>query len=259
MKSVENAERAFKEANESLAKFQSRIDERFAMDNIKDPYLYTILQNEHDKASYRLGKASDRLNKARDFLIIRIDALNTVSTKTNNTTQYHDKNYQNFKKIMDVATSNDLNLEAGRYVAFPQEYLGPIYLPHKVLFIRQEYVEIAAITKSKLLLEDQRMVPRTRRVLILGSPGIGKSLFGWFMFLREVQSKNDVAYTGNRITYYVTWEKDRSNYKITSQPDTEMTYIGLFDGKETNIFCSQKRYLIIVFYSVSFFWKKQSR
>lgn len=52
------------------------------------------------------------------------------------------------------------------------------------------------------------------RVLVLGSPGIGKSLFGWFLFLRAIKCKENVAYKPlDGETYYISWHNNGNDRK----------------------------------------------
>lgn len=249
LKSAANAELAIVEANKSLTKLQSQMDI-----NQIDQYIESSKTNQSeshlnslfarldktrvdiDKARVDIEKAREYGDRAREdianaraFFNIQRGVLDKVLPNETEMTLDHtiNRHNQHYKEIIKVAASSDLNLEAGSYVFFPQECLGQTYLPHKFLFIRQEYVDVAAIIKAKLL--------KHRRVLVLGSPGIGKSLFGWFMFLHEARSHNDVAYkNGNERTFYCTWEEKSNKYKITSQPDNKKTYIGLFDGQESD-------------------------
>jgi len=50
------------------------------------------------------------------------------------------------------------------------------------LFIRQEYVDVANTIKENLTSDKS-----TRRVFVLGSPGIGKSVFGVLLFLLAIK------------------------------------------------------------------------
>ena len=53
------------------------------------------------------------------------------------------------------------------------------------LFIREEYVEVSHIIATKIAANNDVI----RRVLVLGSPGIGKSVFGVFLFLLAIKEK----------------------------------------------------------------------
>ena len=57
------------------------------------------------------------------------------------------------------------------------------------LFIRQEYLDVSHIIAKKLALDQS-----IRSVLVLGSPGIGKSVFGVLLFLLAIKEKKHVAY-----------------------------------------------------------------
>jgi len=92
------------------------------------------------------------------------------------------------------------------------------------LFIRQEYVDITNIIKKKLTLNDL-----IRRVLVLGSPGIGKSVFGVLLFLLAIKEKKDYP-LNHRFTYYFTW--NGVGYDISAFPCTGRTYEAYFNGND---------------------------
>jgi len=89
-----------------------------------------------------------------------------------------------------IAAAQEVSLEAsdvGKLVAVP-EFIFHIDCCNG-LFIRQEYVNVAHIIKKRLTLHDS-----IRRVLVLRSSGIGKSVFGVLLFLLAIKEKKDVAY-----------------------------------------------------------------
>ena len=94
------------------------------------------------------------------------------------------------------------------------------------IFVREEYFELCKlIDKAKLKDSD------IRRIQVLGSPGIGKSVFGVFLFLLAIQQKKNVAYRALcNCTYYFTW--NGSDYNITTYSQIGYTYEGYFDGND---------------------------
>jgi len=98
------------------------------------------------------------------------------------------------------------------------------------LFIRQEYLDVAHIIQKILTLNDS-----IRRVLVLGSPGIGKSVFGVLLFLLAIKKKKDVAYhpLNDAFTYYFTW--NGTEYKISDFPHAGKTYEAYFDRTNTEV------------------------
>ncbi|KAK1929377.1 hypothetical protein P3T76_015129 [Phytophthora citrophthora] len=95
------------------------------------------------------------------------------------------------------------------------------------LYVRQEYWDVHAIMNEGLNPED--------RVLVIGSPGIGKSVFGVFLLLLFMSERKNVAYRplGNdaRILFF-TWNGIEKRYDGTLWPVSGHQYEGLFDGKE---------------------------
>lgn len=100
---------------------------------------------------------------------------------------------------------------------------------HNGLFVRQEYVDVAkiiqhALTSGKIYF----------RVLVIGSPGIGKSVFGVLLFLLAIKEKRNVAYCplDKKLIYYFTWNDNSSKYDISNDPNGHTKYEGYFDGNE---------------------------
>ena len=127
--------------------------------------------------------------------------------------------------------AQEVNLEessVGKVVAVP-EFMFNINCCNG-LFIRQEYVNVAHIIKKRLTLHDS-----IRRVLVLGSPGIGKSVFGVLLFLLAIKKKKDVAYhpLNDAFTYYFTW--NGTEYKISDFPHAGKTYEAYFDRTNTEV------------------------
>jgi len=88
-------------------------------------------------------------------------------------------------------------------------------------------MDVANIIKVHLTLHKS-----TRRVLVLGSPGIGKSIFGVLLFLLAIKEKKDVAYhpMNTDVTYYFTWNE--TEHDISDKPCAGKTYEGYFDGND---------------------------
>lgn len=124
------------------------------------------------------------------------------------------------------AIAQELNLEtSGKLVAGPKTFFCTSCL--NGLFIRQEYVDVAKIIATKFASIDS-----INRVLVVGSPGIGKSMFGIILFLLAIKEKNDVAYRAlNGKTHYFTWNKIQ--YDITIFPVVGKKYVGYFDGNDS--------------------------
>ncbi|KAF1780182.1 hypothetical protein GQ600_12150 [Phytophthora cactorum] len=94
------------------------------------------------------------------------------------------------------------------------------------LYVREEYWELHDMIDKEL-----KSLP-CRRILVVGSPGIGKSVFGLFLLLLAIKERKNVAYhpLGNQGTYYITWKEN--GQEISNSPCADRTYDGYFDGKE---------------------------
>ncbi|DBA01932.1 TPA: LOW QUALITY PROTEIN: hypothetical protein N0F65_006665 [Lagenidium giganteum] len=96
------------------------------------------------------------------------------------------------------------------------------------LYLRQEYLDLYELIDirfaSFLLLQ---------RVLVVGSPGIGKSVFDLYLLIRYMADKKDVAYhpADESVICYFTWSSE-NGYEVTDTPRSGRTYDGLFDGNE---------------------------
>jgi hypothetical protein len=128
-----------------------------------------------------------------------------------------------------AALSKDLtptNLEEGNLLAVPRTVFGTVF-PNG-LYIRREYWELYGIIQDALASSND-----IRRVLVIGSPGIGKSAFGVFLLLHFMVEKKDVAFRAllERVIYYFTWS-DTNGYEISNSPRAGKSYEGFFDGSE---------------------------
>ncbi|KAG1695131.1 hypothetical protein DVH05_020773 [Phytophthora capsici] len=95
------------------------------------------------------------------------------------------------------------------------------------LYVRQEYWDMHAIMTKDLKPGD--------RVLVIGSPGIGKSVFGVFLLLLFMSERKNVAFQSLRKEekiFYFTWNRIENRYDVTLRRVPETEYEGLFDGKE---------------------------
>jgi hypothetical protein len=99
------------------------------------------------------------------------------------------------------------------------------------IFIREEYQIVL-----KIINDAQTKSNKLNKFLILGSPGIGKSVFGILMFLLAIQKRNHAAYKAwnSCVIYYFTW--NGSMYNVTKSPQDAVTYEGYLDGDEKGEF-----------------------
>ncbi|KAK1941164.1 hypothetical protein P3T76_007030 [Phytophthora citrophthora] len=68
---------------------------------------------------------------------------------------------------------------------------------------------------------------------MIGSPGIGKSVFGVFLLLLFMSEHKNVAYRplhGVNKLHYFTWDANKNCYKVSLKPVSGHFYEGLFDG-----------------------------
>ncbi len=108
------------------------------------------------------------------------------------------------------------------------------------LFIRQEYVDVANIIEKKLTSDES-----INRVLVIGSPGIGKSVFGLILFLLALKEHKDVAYhpINFQFSYFFNW--NGTEYDISDFAHVGRKYEGYFDAKAEMHF--------IMLYSTAYF------
>jgi hypothetical protein len=165
-----------------------------------------------DKARADLDKANESLKGARAYI---------VPMKKQRIEEFDQRYLSAY-----IAAAQGLSLEeSGKRIAVPQAIFGVAF--DSDLFIRQEYLNVAEIIKATLASDLS-----IRRILVLGSPGIGKSVFGVLLFLLAIKERKDVAYHPNHfaVTYYFTW--NGAEYDISNFPHPGKIYDGYFDGKE---------------------------
>ncbi|KAL7689168.1 putative SANT/Myb domain-containing protein [Plasmopara halstedii] len=120
---------------------------------------------------------------------------------------------------------NGVERMVGKILDIPTRSLN-ISVPYG-LYIRQEYWDLYVIIKQQL--RTNRLL---RRFLVLGTSGVGKSVFGVFLLLVFLTERKNVAYRGrdDKLIYF-TW--DIFGYKCSQTPYAGCNYDGLFDGKGT--------------------------
>jgi hypothetical protein len=168
-------------------------------------------------------KARADLDKARDYLDYHLDLTrpNIVPLKKQRIEEF---DRQTLTAYIAVAQGVSLE-ESGKRIAVPQVIFGIAFDSN--LFIRQEYLDVAEIIKVTSASDLS-----IRKILVLGSPGIGKSVFGVLLFFLAMKERKDVAYNPINLdfTYYFTW--NGTKYDISNFPHPGKIYEGYFDGKE---------------------------
>ncbi|GMF29734.1 unnamed protein product [Phytophthora fragariaefolia] len=116
------------------------------------------------------------------------------------------------------------DVKAGEVLKTPTAIFGTSLF--NGLYIRQEYLDLHDIIKQRLTSDSS-----LRRILVVGSPGIGKSVFGVFLLLLFMMEQKDVAYRplGGEGLYFT---HSTDGYKCSRMPHAEKTYDGVFDGNE---------------------------
>ena len=202
-----------------------------ALQTVKDAEKEVAVWNEHVKSHLKnqealavviseRDKANERLKEAREYHLRLTQPLQTTKRQRIEATDR-----PMLTKI--IALAQNLSLEdSGKLVAAP-EYIFRTEFENDGLFIRQEYVNVVNIIAEKLACDNP-----SRRVLVLGSPGIGKSVFGVLLFLLAIKEKKDVAYHPMDLgfTYYFTWKG--TEYAFSDFPHPERRYEGYFDGND---------------------------
>ena len=116
------------------------------------------------------------------------------------------------------------DFKEGMLIHLPGKVFGQSF--YKGLYIREEYIYLQNIINKEIELGETP----TEKILIIGSPGIGKSVFGVYLFFIGMFEKKNVAYLNTNFIYYFTWMG--SEYKVTKTPLSKQKYEGYVDGKE---------------------------
>jgi hypothetical protein len=175
----------------------------------------------------------------QDSLIVLIPEDKTIEYKHVFSTIYH---YQTIKRqriesesqsiqrqfnvCLQIADSLNLDM-IGQLIKVPQVLLG-VEFPYG-LYIREEYKTLQKIITKVLTCKSS-----ISKVLILGSPGIGKSTFGVLMCLMAIKERKHIAFkaNGSEQIYFCTW--NRFEYDVTTYGIDNNKYEGYFDGDERN-------------------------
>jgi hypothetical protein len=130
-------------------------------------------------------------------------------------------------EVTEVAKELSLpDLEEGNMLTVPRTVFGTVFPDG--LYVRREYWELYRIIRDALASSSV-----VRPVLVLGSPGVGKSAFGVFLLLLFMTKKKDIVFCPllERKFYYFTWS-DVNGYDISVTPRAGTSYEALFDGNE---------------------------
>ncbi|KAK1930175.1 hypothetical protein P3T76_014408 [Phytophthora citrophthora] len=126
--------------------------------------------------------------------------------------------------------NRDTDLATGELLQTSQEVLGVNV--RKGVYIRQEYWDVYEILKENLQSSDE-----INRVLVVGSPGIGKSVFGVFLLLLFISEHKNVAYrsfgSDAKLNYF-TWNDVENQYETSLNAVLGNRYEGLFDGNKAS-------------------------
>lgn len=211
------ADRMYNDASEALELWKSNHKE-VAIDRL-NPELCQ-LENEIMDANQLLMDANQLLTDSNQ---LRMDAARNKQQRT-----------EEMKRLTLVpnwsewnAIIHELCLEkTGELVAVPKTFFGTNC--RNGLFVREEYNVLARRIDTKL--ESDK---RIDSVLVVGSPGIGKSVFGVLLFLLAIKKEKNVAYHPLQATstYYFTWNGKK--HDVATAPQEGTRYEGYFDGNES--------------------------
>ncbi|KAG1688694.1 hypothetical protein DVH05_003131 [Phytophthora capsici] len=127
----------------------------------------------------------------------------------------------------------ETDLDTGALLETAQEVFGVLGVNvRKGLYVRQEYWDVYEIMKEKLQSNNE-----IDRVVLLGSPGIGKSVFGVFLLLLFMSEHKNVAFRAfgsDARPYYFTWNDDENRHEASLRPIAGNRYEGLFDGNDSS-------------------------
>jgi hypothetical protein len=144
-----------------------------------------------------------------------------------------------FNQCLEI--SKPVSLEEVNVLFKTPSILFGTFFPHG-LFIREEFKTVLQIIADKLKEETS-----TRKVLVLGSPGIGKSVFGMLMFILAVKERKNVALKILDMPYFYFFTWKSNGYEISRIPTFGVDYEGFLDGQscgQLNLFnCIRPAYL----------------
>jgi len=220
---VRDAHHRYDKVNDEFKKWENDHSDY----SVKHPPEYQAWLERLEKVEKPLNEAYQRLNEERAAAEKANQSNVGPTAKKQRTAAIEESQLREY-----VAIAQELSLhKTGKLVKVPETIFDTDFRNGVCngLFIRQDYVDVAKIIKTKL-----DSIESIRRVLILGSPGIGKSVFGVFLFLLAIQEKKDVAYRPlHKFTYYFTWNKIKNEYDISLDPYDGTTYEAYFDGNES--------------------------
>jgi len=238
---VEIANESLKQANKSVARAQEDVD--YWSDCVRHKKKRTEEEVSLEAAQKQFDEAYERLKEAQEHQERILNEARAAAEKANRATKKQrvaaEIDLPNWSKYLAVA--QELSLEesdVGKLVHVPGTIFSTDFRNGVCngLFIRQEYVDVDDIINKKLSSDDGSIDNGSiKRVLVVGSPGIGKSVFGVLLFLLAIKQKKNVAYhpLDDDRTYYFTWIEDENKHEITDSPCAETNYDGYFDGTES--------------------------
>ncbi|GLE01502.1 hypothetical protein PINS_up010332 [Pythium insidiosum] len=95
-----------------------------------------------------------------------------------------------------------------------------------LLFIRQEYEDI-----FQLIMNDWKSPHPSRNTAVLGSPGVGKSVFRVYMFLRLMSERRNLAHYSTRYSdlVYFTFDNASEVYEVFSFAPKRKDFVALLE------------------------------
>jgi hypothetical protein len=226
---VAQALQAVKDAEKEVAIWNEHVKS-----HLRNQEALAVVILERDKANERLKEANERLKEANERLKEAYERLKEEREYHLRLTQPLETTKKQRIDAFDrsmlteyIALAQELSLEeSDKLVAVPEKIFSTNF--RHGLFIRQEHVDVANIIEKKLTSDES-----IDRVLVVGSPGIGKSVFGVLLFLLALKEKKDVAYHPMNLgyTYYFTW--NGTEYKMSDFAHVGRKYEGYFDGNDS--------------------------
>jgi hypothetical protein len=191
-----------------------------------------VYKNEESFKRRRLAYMGNEEPLEVDFSIVGLgvnkdeDALIVVAPSTTPSIgAYKIESFRiNFKACLELSSHSDL-FSVGKLITTPAELFGTD-LPYG-LFVRQEYFTLLDLINSEIQKGETK-----KRVLILGSPGIGKSIFGIWTLLLAMKERKHVCIKPkeNSPFIFLTWRGTK--YDFSSLPSPGVIYHGYLDGDE---------------------------
>ena len=138
---------------------------------------------------------------------------------------------EDLKNLVKFAVHINIeNLDVGKLIKYPACSVFQNMKFKKGLYVREEYNDIIhRIDKYAQSCDEDSL-----RCLVLGTPGIGKSMFGVYFMIYHLSKRQNVAYIPlkSRDFIYITFDCSTNTLPTISLNPSASDYISIYDGTE---------------------------